>query len=86
MGVCPQGCSDGGSHRFYRGGAVQKRNDFLVPNRKELQNRCETITHLIVDVMLAPWYQFLTLCPFEPISQLEPLVAPPSFGRRGVRR
>ena len=50
---------------------MQKRNDFLVPNRKELQNRCETITDLIVDVMLAPWYQFLTLCPFEPISQLE---------------
>ena len=27
---------------------MQKRNDFLVPNRKELQNRCKTITHLIV--------------------------------------
>ena len=50
---------------------MQKRNDFLVPNSKELQNRCETITHLIVDVMLAPWYQFLTLCPFEPISQVQ---------------
>ena len=63
---------------------MQKRNDFLVPNRKELQNRCETITDLIVDVMLAPWYQFLTLCPFEPISQLELRYLNPSLSSSAI--